>query len=273
MSTANKNLKRYCEKILYFLSKIVNDDNGRISINGIDKDEYEKMIIMKDILMKHMENANVIVNVNLEKIAKMKPQHRLNLIKKFYSGKKDSIQNVIEMSRNVSSKRTLKSIKPLSKRTVSNREGGSPSQNIPIANIVNDIVVHAIQVVDAEAVRTCELCDEDLDAFVGEEDDETGESMDPYVLHSFGGVNHTFHLSCLVRRHGYNHNGCVQCTSCHAWCAFPNDLGIVCDQTGNVVNHTQPENYEETVAIGTLVLFLLHEAAYVLFGFSPTGRR
>jgi hypothetical protein len=50
-------------------------------------------------------------------------------------------------------------------------------------------------------------------------------------------------------------------------------LGIVCDQTGNVVNHTQPENYEETVAIGTLVLFLLHEAAYVLFGFSPTGRR
>ena len=273
MSTANKNLKRYCEKILYFLSKIVNDDNGRISINGIDKDEYEKMIIMKDILMKHMENANVIVNVNLEKIAKMKPQHRLNLIKKFYSGKKDSIQNVIEMSRNVSSKRTLKSIKPLSKRTVSNREGGSPYQNIPIANIVNDIVVHAIQVVDAEAVRTCELCDEDLDAFVGEEDDETGESMDPYVLHSFGGVNHTFHLSCLVRRHGYNHNGCVQCTSCHAWCAFPNDLGIVCDQTGNVVNHTQPENYEETVAIGTLVLFLLHEAAYVLFGFSPTGRR
>ena len=54
MSTANKNLKRYCEKILYFLSKIVNDDNGQISIHGIDKDEYEKMIIMKDILMKHM---------------------------------------------------------------------------------------------------------------------------------------------------------------------------------------------------------------------------
>lgn len=266
MSTANKNLKRYCEKILYFLSKTVNDDNGRISMNGIDKDEYEKMMIMKDILLKHMENANVTVNGHLEKIAKMKPQHRLNLIKNFYSGKKDAIQNVIEMSRNVSSKRTLKSRKPLSKRTISNREGGSPSQNIPIANIVVD----AIQVVDAEAVRPCELCDEDLDAFIGEEDDETGESMDPYVLHSFGGVNHAFHLSCLVRRHGYNHNGCVQCTSCHAWCAFPNDLGIVCDQTGNMANETQTGNVE---AVGTLVLFLLHEAAYVLFGFSPMGRR
>ena len=266
MSTANKNLKRYCEKILYFLSKTVNDDNGRISMNGIDKDEYEKMMIMKDILLKYMENANVNVNVNLEKIEKMKPQHRLNLIKSFYSGKKDAIQNVIKMSSVVSSKRTLKSRKPLSKRTISNREGGSPARNIPIANIVVD----AVQVVDAEAVRPCELCDEDLDAFVGEEDDETGESMDPYTLHSFGGVNHAFHLSCLVRRHGYNHNGCVQCTTCHTWCAFPNDLGIVCDQTGNVANETQTGNNE---AIGTIVLFLLHEAAYVLFGFSPMGRR
>jgi len=269
MLTANKNLKHYCVKVLYYLSKIVNDDNGQISMNGIGKDEYEKMMIMKDILLKYMENANVTVNGHLEKIAKMKPQHRLNLIKNFYSGKKDAIQNVIKMS-NVSSKRTLKSRKPLSKRTISNREGGSPARNIPIANIVNDVVVDAVQVVDAEAVRPCELCDEDLDAFIGEEDDETGESMNPYVLHSFGGVDHAFHLSCLVRRHGYNHNGCVQCTTCHLWCSFPNDLGIVCDQTGNVVNETQTGN---NAAVGTVVLFLLREAANVLFEFLPTGRR
>jgi hypothetical protein len=272
MSTANEKLKKYCKKVLYFLSKIVNDENGRISINEIDKDEYEKMMIMKDILMKHIENANVNVNVNLEKIEKMKPQHRLNLIKNFYSGKKNAIQNLIEMTRNFSSKRTIKSRKPLSKRTISNREGGSPSRNIPIpvANIVNDIVVDAVQVVDAEAVRPCELCDEDLDAFIGEEDDETGELMDPYVLHSFGGVDHAFHLSCLVRRHGYNHNGCIQCTICHSWCSFPNDLGIVCDQPVNVVNETQTGNDKAIVAA---VLFLLHEAAYILFGFSPIGRR
>ena len=260
-NAANKNLKRYCKKVLYFLSKIVNDENGQISINGIGKDEYEKMIIMKDTLLKYMENANMNVKVNLEKIGKMKPQHRLNLIKDFYSGKKDAIQNLIEMSSNVSSKRTIKSRKPLSKKTMSNREGllkaGSPARNIdiPIANIVDDV----IEAIDVEVVRVCELCDEDLDAFIGEEDDETGESMDPYVLHSFGGVNHMFHLSCLVRRHGYNHNGCVQCTSCHTWCAFPNDLGIVCDQMGNVINETQPGT------AGNMVLFLLHEVTNILF--------
>jgi dsDNA-binding SOS-regulon protein len=269
MSTANEKLKKYCKKVLFFLSKIVNDENGQISINKIDKDEYEKMMIMKDILMKHIENANINVNGHLEKIAKMKPQHRINLIKRFYSGKKDAIQNIINLSHVVSSKKTIKSRKPLSKRTISNREGGSPARNIPIANIVVD----AVQVVDAEAVIQCELCDEDLDAFVGEEDDETGESMDPHILHSFGGVDHVFHLSCLVRRHGYNHNGCVQCTTCHTWCAFPNDLGIACDQTGNIVNETQTGNDMENVAAGTVVLFLLHDAAYVLFGFLPIGRR